>query len=314
LGPTFENGRVKQVFAVRFRAWLKGYTLSSKLPTLILSAAIACAAGVSQDHAAGTPQENAVQLVSEVVANELRAQEVDHSLWSYRQTQHQGGGSEELEVVETPLGSIHRLLQRNGRQLDPEAAKKEDSRIAQVVAHPDPIRKRAREEQKDGKQEADFLRMLPDALDFQYSAINNGVVTLEFTPRSSFKPHHHEGELFHHMSGRLLIDALQKRLVEIDGHLTSEVKFGGGILGHLDKGGTFIVNQKDVGGGHWEMTRLVITMNGKALFFKTIDVHHDEQNVDFRPVREEITLQEAAELLHGAPSTPRQAQQGSQSQ
>jgi hypothetical protein len=288
LGPTFENGRVKQVFAVRFRAWLKGYTLSSKLPTLILSAAIACAAGVSQDHAAGTPQENAVQLVSEVVANELRAQEVDHSLWSYRQTQHQGGGSEELEVVETPL--------------------------AQVVAHPDPIRKRAREEQKDGKEEADFLRMLPDALDFQYSAINNGVVTLEFTPRSSFKPHHHEGELFHHMSGRLLIDALQKRLVEIDGHLTSEVKFGGGILGHLDKGGTFIVNQKDVGGGHWEMTRLVITMNGKALFFKTIDVHHDEQNVDFRPVREEITLQEAAELLHGAPSTPRQAQQGSQSQ
>jgi hypothetical protein len=100
--------------------------------------------------------------------------------------------------------------------------------------------------------------------------------------------------------------------VEIDGQLTSEVKFGGGILGHLDKGGTFIVNQKDVGGGHWELTRLFINMNGKALFFKTIDVHHDEQDVDFQPVRGDITLREAAELLHGAPAAPRQVLQGSQ--
>ena len=42
---------------------------------------------------------------------------------------------------------------------------------------------------------------------------------------------------------------------------------GWGWLGHLDKGGTLLVTQQDLGSGHWELTMLDVEMNGKALFF-----------------------------------------------
>ncbi len=68
----------------------------------------------------------------------------------------------------------------------------------------------------------------------------------------------------------MYIDQHEKRLEELDGRLTASVQFGGGMLGHLDQGGTFSVKQQDVGGGHWEMTYLDVQMNGKELLFKTI--------------------------------------------
>jgi hypothetical protein len=100
------------------------------------------------------------------------------------------------------------------------------------------------------------------------------------------------------------IDSSRKRIVRIQVQLTSEVKFRGGILGHLAKGGTFVAEQKDVAGGHWELTRLNINVKGKVLFLKTISVRDNELNSDFTPVPQGITLQQAAELLKQDASTP----------
>ena len=105
------------------------------------------------------------------------------------------------------------------------------------------------------------------------------------------------------MKGSLLVDAKQKRLAEISGKLMSEVKFGGGVLGHLDKGGTFWVKQQDLGSGHWEVTVLDVQMIGKALFFKTIDVAEKDTYENFQPVNGETTLAKAAQLAEGADST-----------
>jgi len=100
------------------------------------------------------------------------------------------------------------------------------------------------------------------------------------------------------------VDAKQKRLAEISGKLMSEVKFGGGVLGHLDKGGTFWVKQQDLGSGHWEITVLDVQMIGKALFFKTIDVAEKDSYTNFQPVTEGTTLAKAAQLLaEGADNT-----------
>jgi hypothetical protein len=39
------------------------------------------------------------------------------------------------------------------------------------------------------------------------------------------------------------IDSKQQRLMELSGRLTREVKFGGGLFGHLNAGGQFHVKQ-----------------------------------------------------------------------
>ena len=104
------------------------------------------------------------------------------------------------------------------------------------------------------------------------------------------------------MEGSLLVDDRQKRLAEINGQLTSKVKFLGGLLGHLDKGGTFLVKQQDMGSGHWELTTMDVQMSGKALFFKTIAVREKETDTNFHQVPADITLQQAFELLKKDPS------------
>jgi hypothetical protein len=84
--------------------------------------------------------------------------------------------------------------------------------------------------------------------------------------------------------------------------LASEVKFGDGFLGHLVEGGTFSIEQRNVGEDHWDIVRLNVNMNGKALFFKTISVHQQQEDSEYKPLPASITLQQAAQLLGQPPS------------
>ena len=83
----------------------------------------------------------------------------------------------------------------------------------------------------------------------------------------------------------------------IRGHLNREVKFGGGLLGHLDPGGRFDVQQTEVAPGYWELTRLDVEMKGKALFFKTISIQQKMRRSDFHRLSDDLTLSQAADLL-----------------
>src|SRR5437667_11847600 len=70
-----------------------------------------------------------------------------------------------------------------------------------------------------------------------------------------------------------------------------------GLLGHLNKGGTFDVKQAEVARGYWEITLLKVQMKEKALFFKTIGVQQNYSRSDFRQVPDALTLAPAADIL-----------------
>lgn len=280
----------------------------SMLPLFVFAA---LTVGLSQPGGAwaqGQPQDPN-QLVTDVISNELNSQQGDKSLWRYNRIQYEGKGKEELELVDTPAGTIHRLLRRDGEPLSAEEAKKEDQRIAHLLSNPGEMRKRAEQEKKDVQEENDLLKELPDAFEYRYAGREGRLVKLDFSPKPSFKPKKREGDVFHHMAGAVIVDPQQKRIAEIHGRLMSEVKFGDGILGHLEKGGTFDVVQTDLGGGHWELSRLRVNMHGKILFFKTIAVNQNEEDSDFKPLPQNITLTRAAEILRAGPvpsSSPRE--------
>jgi hypothetical protein len=85
--------------------------------------------------------------------------------------------------------------------------------------------------------------------------------------------------------------------VRIDGHLVQDVTFGWGILGRLEKGGTFFVEQKQLEGPRWEVTVMDVNMNGKALFFKTISMHEKEVSTGFHRVPENLSMKQAVDML-----------------
>jgi hypothetical protein len=140
--------------------------------------------------------------------------------------------------------------------------------------------------------------MLPAAFVFNYAGGEGNLVKLSFRPNPSFHPPSLEARVFHDMEGEMWVDCKQERLAGFDGHLTQTVKFGFGLLGHLDKGGHFEVRQAEVVPGHWDMTTLSLQMTGKALLFASIGVQKRENHRDFHRVSDDLTLSEAAGILN----------------
>ncbi len=242
--------------------------------------------------------QNPDALVREVIHNEMEAQLSDQSLWCYReQRQEDGKPAKTLQVCQTKDGELERLVALDGRELTSLQAQAEDERIQRLVNRPEQLRAKQKKDREDGEQARNLLATLPDAFLFQCDHQSGNLVTLRFRPNPAFRPSTRSAQVFHHMEGTLVVDAAQGRLVEINGHLTSEVKFLGGLLGHLDKDGTFCVKQQNVGEGHWDLRFMSVQMSGKALFFKTITVLETKSLLDYKPFPRGATLQHAADFL-----------------
>jgi hypothetical protein len=235
--------------------------------------------------------------VRDVLNHEAEAQLQDHSLWCFDETKDDDGKQKLLHVCQTGDGEIERLIAVDGQPLTPQQARDEDRRIHHLLNDAGELKARRKKDREDGEQARKLLKLFPVAFRFQYAGKEGTLVRVSFTPNPQFRPAGHSEQVFHHMEGTLLLDPVNQRLAAMDGRLTSEVKFAGGLLGHLEKGGTFQVQQRDVGSNCWEVTLMKIQMNGKALFFKTISVHTDEKYSGFQPAPEGINLFQAAELV-----------------
>jgi hypothetical protein len=237
-------------------------------------------------------------LVRDILQNELRAQADDHPLWCYRKLTEKDGKQQLFAACQTNALEIDRLMAINGKPLTEQQWKQENQRIERLLNNRSQLKKEKQQQREDGEQATLMLRMVPDAFLFQQESSDGNRITLHFTPNLAFRASGASESVFHHMEGTLTLDVKQKRLVEISGRLNSEVKFAGGLLGHLDKGGTFYVKQQEVGPGCWEMTRMDVQMNGKALFFKTISVRTEEINTDFHAVPPAASIQQVAALTN----------------
>jgi len=244
--------------------------------------------------------QSANQLARRVVSNELQAEIKDQSHWLLRlQTQKPGGAQEIDEVVETKDGDLKRPLLANSRPVPKAEA---DRRLEQLAHDRDALQKSLKDKNDDAEHSHELLKILPDAFTFKYGAHRGKFLELKFSPNPNFKPPNREAEVFHAMEGSIWVDPKQSRLEEISGRLTHEVKFGGGLLGHLDLGGTFDVKQAEVAPGYWELTVLNVHMRGKALFFKTIAVEQKYSRTHFKQVPDDLTVEKGIEILKKQPS------------
>jgi len=241
---------------------------------------------------------SANELARKVVTNELKLQNEDHGHWMYRLEKEESGKKQVQQILETNNGSLGRLLSTGGHPLDAKQQQKENQRMQWLVSHPDEQRKLQRARNKEAEQGARLFNILPDVFVFGYAYRQGDLVTLIFRPNPNFQPPSPEARVFHGMQGEMTVDTKQERLAAVNGHLMEDVKFGGGLLGHLEKGGKFEVRQAEVAPGQWEMTVLRVDMKGKALLFKTIGAHETENHSDFRRVPDNLTLAEAAGILN----------------
>lgn len=245
------------------------------------------------------PDKNlpAGDLLRRVINGELKAQADDHSHWMYEVQSNQSGKHELKLVVQTAAGDLDRLEAVGGQPVTAQERKREDHRIEDLLRHPGEQKQRQHDQQEDAQRTDRLMKMLPDAVTASYGKCEGELTELLFTPNPAFHPSSHEASVFHSMAGHIWVNSGENRIAEIDGHLVKEVKFFGGLLGHLEKGGTFHVKQAEVAPGHWDITLLHVNMHGRALFFKTISVQQDETRSNFCLVPDNLTLAQAAEKL-----------------
>lgn len=264
--------------------------------TLVSAASLLFASLGTAQTSDGRPPAD--EFVRQIVDNELQAEKNDHSHWMLRLETRKSGTTEVREVVETKDGDLDWLISVNGEPLPEDQQRERGRGLQRLISNPAELKKSKRETDEDRARSQRLLKMLPDALVFEYGEQRGDLVELKFKPNSHFQPPSHEAAVVHAMEGVLWVNERQKRLVEISGHLTHPVKFGGGLLGHLDAGGHFYVKQEEVQPGYWELAVLDVEMKGKVLFFKTIGVQQEMKRSMFRRMRDDLTAAQGANLLY----------------
>jgi hypothetical protein len=204
-------------------------------------------------------------------------------------------------IIETADGDVARLIAINGKPLSADAAQAELDRLDMLAQHPELQEHRRRNEEKDRDRITHLLSLLPDAFLYRFEGTlpcgQSQCYNFSFTPNPHWTAPDLEAGIFRGLAGQLWIDQAQERLVRLDTRFIADADVGFGLIGRLNKGGTALLEQSDVGNGDWELTRLKVHVSGKALIFKSFTYQVDEQTSRFSPVSSGLHYRDAINLL-----------------
>ncbi|HEY6370361.1 MAG TPA: hypothetical protein VIX37_07260 [Candidatus Sulfotelmatobacter sp.] len=258
---------------------------------------------------ANTPAMSPSELVRVTVANEVEAANHPEILHMFRSRKKTPKGSQTRLYVETKDALAAMLIAINDRPLTPARQKAEADHLAWLMNSPDQLGKKHAREKEDEERTLRMVKALPDAFHYEDAGTEAAAAgvgeagsqlkKLKFTPNPEYSPPSRVEQVLEGMQGYLLIDTRARRIAEINGTLFREVTFGWGIIGHLDKGGHFLVKQGDLGlgDGAWGITEMSLNITGKILLFKGLSMVSDETLSDFRKMPENLTFAQAVEML-----------------
>jgi hypothetical protein len=245
-------------------------------------------------------------LVRAAAANECAANynSIKHMFRSREQTPQ---GSQTRLYVETQQATAALTIAYNDKPLGADQLRGEEARLNELSASPEQLNRKHAQEAENAQRSLSIMKVLPQAFLFEYDgevigadgvgADGHKLVRLKFRPNPAFQPPSHVEQVLTGMQGVLVIDPVAKRIARIDGNLFKEVAFGWGILGHLDKGGHFLVEQRDVGNGSWQVSRMSLAFTGKILLFKSLAIKSDETFSDFHEVPNNTSFAQGVEML-----------------
>jgi hypothetical protein len=291
---------------------------SSRAATLIFAAVLLCASAPAQpDHGQNI---SPVELVRKTVNNELKADK-ESGHFMFRSRKQTSSGSQTKLFVQTRDATAGLLIAINDQPLTPQQRQGEEGRLQYLMKNPDELKRKRKQERDDDERTSRIMRALPDALLFEYEGTEKGsatvggegdeLVRLKFRPNPNYDPPSRVEQVLTGMQGVLLIDPKDNRIARMDGTLFKDVGFGWGILGHLDQGGHFLVEQGKVGEETWAITKMQLSFTGKAFFFKNIAFKHEEVFSDFRKVPGNLSFAEGVALLHKQGPVGEENQNGS---
>jgi hypothetical protein len=254
-----------------------------------------------------SPYQDPAALVRKAVQNEIKANDDDTARFLFRGTKTTPKGSTTKLYVETKEATAGLVVAHDGKPLTPEQRRAEEARVERFVNHPEELKKKREQERESADRTLRIVRALPDAFLFEYAGEEPGsegigrtgdpLVKLQFRPNPHFQPPSRVEEVLTGMQGYVQVDPIRFRIASIDGTLFKDVSFGWGILGHLDRGGRFVVHQQVVGDNFWEISSMNLSFTGRILLVKNLSIVSTEVFSGFKQVPSDLTFAQALELL-----------------
>ncbi len=276
------------------------------------------------------PAVDAAALVRRAVANHLAAEASHHP---QRFVLHKKDDRRDYiqEIVETRQGDVALAIAANGALLSAAMHQAQIDRLNNLDANPDLQEHRRKREAEDNARADKLLRMLPDAFVYHYDSTIPCIVTtppnipipgaalpqvvappaapvtpaqcyhLTFRPNPRWDPPDTESRILRGMAGDVLLEKSLERLTRLNARMITDVDFGWGIIGHLDKGGTIFLEQTLVAPNDWELTRIKLNLTGRALMVKPLSYHISEEMGHYSPVPDDLDYHEAIRMLKVEP-------------
>ncbi len=86
-------------------------------------------------------------------------------------------------------------------------------------------------------------------------------------PDPNFKPTSRFAAAFEHVHAAIWVDEKQEQIARVEGDITSDISFFGGIAGKIYHGGHFVMEQSEVSPGVWLPTLYVYNVDGRKFLF-----------------------------------------------
>lgn len=276
---------------------------AKSLPWLTAMLVVVASAAAQHDSRSLPPQ----QLVAKAVQNEIAANSNSGLHFMFKNERKTAHLSQVKWICETRDATVGMLVAQDGHPLSPQQQQAEKARLQNYINNRDELERKRKQEKEDADRTEKIIKAMPQAFLYEAAGTEKGtasvghpgddLVRLNFRPNPNYQPPSHVEQVLTGMQGHILIDQNENRIAEIDGTLEKEVGFGWGILGHLDRGGRFLVQQADVGNRNWEATRMELSFTGKILLFKKLNIHSTDIFTDFRQVPGNLTFAQGVQLV-----------------
>lgn len=274
---------------------------------LALSIAAAGPCARSQEHAAAKaspPVSSAVRPPTEEEIRERREQLLAHqhlddeelNLYERmeRHTDRTGGPAPQVlaertyRVVPTGGGTLKILVEDKGVAVTPGDYRRQLKTwqdVLEMMANPENPKARTALEkyQKRERDRAQFVEAAKDAFLPKWLAREawhgRSCDVFELDPNPAFHPRTMLQEVFAHVVAKIWVDRDAVQIARAEAHVTSDISFGGGILGKLYQGSVISMEQEEVAPGVWLPARYEFGFAGRKFVFpfsghQLIEVSH----------------------------------------
>ena len=284
--------------------------------TVGLNAESASQSATAASHSAPSIAGSSTYADPKALARQCAAREAQtilhpNSFLRYRMHVVDEKGDQVREQIETPEGSVARLLLRDGKPLTPEEDAAERGRLSYLLDSPASFAHHIKNEQANKKMGVDLLNLMPEAMLWSYApgqpaipghggTTASSVVVLDFKPNPAWNPPSMAAEALTGLAGRIWIDAESQQMLHLEGSLIKPVNVGWGMVAHLYPGGSVSLNQTRAVGDRWIVDHVVEQLNVRALMVKSIRQRLVYDTSDYEQIAR-TTYKQAVKMLLDMP-------------